>query len=97
MSIAATGVALRDPTAEAAATRRARRAPPKDLDGSTVALLDIGKMRGNEFIDRLEARFAERGIATRRYRKPTNTRVAPVELLQQVAAEAQVAVIALSD
>lgn len=97
MSHAGTGVALRDPTAEASATRRARRAPPQGLDGATVALLDIGKMRGNEFIDRLEARFAERGIATRRYKKPTNTRVAPVELLQQVATEARVAVIALSD
>jgi len=97
MSHAGTGVALRDPTAESSATRRARRAPPQGLDGITVALLDIGKTRGNEFIDRLEARLAGRGIATRRYRKPTNTRVAPVELLQQVAAETQVAVIALSD
>lgn len=97
MSTAASGVALRDPTAEASATRRARRAPPASLDGKIVALLDIGKTRGNEFIDRLEARFAERGIATRRYKKPTNTRVAPVALLQQVATEAQVAVIALSD
>lgn len=97
MSTALSGVALRDPTAESAATRRARRAPPASLDGKTVALLDIGKMRGNEFIDRLEENFAARGIATRRYRKPTNTRVAPVELLQQVAEETQVAVIALSD
>jgi hypothetical protein len=97
MSKAARGVALRDPTAESSATRRARRAPPASLEGKTVALLDIGKTRGNEFIDRLEALFAARGIATRRYRKPTNTRVAPVELLQQVAEETQVAVIALSD
>lgn len=88
---------LRDPTSERAATRRARRAPPPSLDGATVALLDIGKMRGDEFIDRLQARFAERGIATRRYRKPTNTRVAPVAVLQAIATECRVAVIALSD
>lgn len=97
MSHAASGVALRDPTGETAATRRARRAPPESLSGKTVALIDIGKSRGNEFIDRLEAHFSARGVATRRYRKPTNTRVAPVELLQKVATEAEVAVIALSD
>jgi len=88
---------MRDPTAETSGTRRARLAPPPSLDGKTVALLDIGKMRGDEFIDQIERRFAERGIATRRYRKPTNTRVAPTELLQRIATETQVAVVALSD
>ncbi|MCW5747258.1 MAG: hypothetical protein KIT36_13800 [Alphaproteobacteria bacterium] len=88
---------MRDPTAETGSQRRPRTAPPPTLDGATVALLDIGKARGSEYIDRLEARLAERGIASRRYRKPTNTRVAPTELLQQIATEAQVAVIALSD
>lgn len=88
---------LRDPTAETASAMRARRAPPASLQGATVALMDIGKMRGDEFIDRLEALFGERGIATRRYKKPTNTRTAPLELLQRIAAECQVVVIALSD
>lgn len=97
MSPSKAGTALRDPTAEASPTQRARRAPPPSLAGATVALLDIGKMRGDEFIDRLQARLAERGIATRRYRKPTNTRVAPPELLQAIATECRVAVIALSD
>ena len=88
---------LRDPTAEAASTMRPRRAPLDTLQGKTVALMDIGKMRGDEFIDRLEALFRDAGIATRRYRKPTNTRTAPVPLLQQIAAECQAIVIALSD
>lgn len=88
---------MRDPTAETASGLRARRAPPASLEGLTVGLLDIGKMRGDEFIDRLEALFAARGIATRRYRKPTNTRTAPLELLQKIAAECQVVAIALSD
>ena len=88
---------LRDPTSESQGTRRPRREPPPSLAGVTVALLDIGKMRGDEFIDRLETRFRERGVATRRYRKPTNTRVVPVELLQRIAAETRVAVVALSD
>jgi hypothetical protein len=88
---------MRDPTAETLGTRRQRLAPPPSLDGKVVALLDIGKMRGDEFIDRLERRFTERGIATRRYRKPTNTRVAPTDLLQRIASETQAVVVALSD
>ena len=88
---------LRDPTGETAPTRRARLAPPSSLDGRTVALMDIGKSRGAEFIDRLEGHFKRAGVATRRYRKPTNTKVAPTDLLQKIAAENQLAVIALSD
>ena len=88
---------LRDPTAEAASTIRPRRAPLETLEGKTIALMDIGKMRGDEFLDRLEVLFRERGIATRRYKKPTNTRTAPLELLQRMAEECQAVVIALSD
>jgi hypothetical protein len=94
MSIA---VKLRDPTAETSPTRRVRLAPPPNLDGKTVALMDIGKARGSEFLDRLEGHFKAAGVATKRYRKPTNTKVAPVELMQKIAHEAQLAVIALSD
>ena len=90
-------VLLRDPTAETASTMRPRRVPLHSLEGKTVALMDIGKMRGDEFIDRLEVLFRERGIAVRRYKKPTNTRTAPLELLQKMAAECQAVVIALSD
>ena len=46
-------VKLRDPTPEAAAVQRTRKAAPSDLAGKTVGLLDIGKMRGAEYIDRL--------------------------------------------
>ena len=88
---------LRDPTSELAGTRRERLAPPASLAGKTVALLDIGKARGNEFLDRLELRMREKGLAPARYKKSANTRVAPLELLQRIATEAQVAVIALSD
>ena len=72
-------------------------APPPSFDGRSVALMDIGKARGAEFIDRLEGHFKKAGITTRRYRKPTNTKVAPTDLLQKIAAENQLAVIALSD
>ena len=39
----------------------------------------------------------ERGIATRRYKKPTNTRVAPREMIAEIATKCQAVIIALSD
>ena len=88
---------LHDPTSERTSTMRARRAPPASLDGKTVALHGIGKIRSNEFLDYLESRFAARGIHTMRTEKPTNAKVAPVEVLQRIAAEADVVVQALAD
>lgn len=90
-------ITLRDPTPELASSLRARKTPPASLTGKTVALMDIGKMRGDEFIDRLEQLFKAQGISTRRYKKPTNTRTAPVEMLQDIATDCDVVVIALSD
>jgi hypothetical protein len=57
---------LRDPTAETSPSRRARLSPPPSLAGKTVALMDIGKARGAEFIDRLESHFKAAGVATKR-------------------------------
>ena len=88
---------LRDPPPETAAARRERKRPPADLAGKTVALLDIGKMRGAEYIDRLEQLLNARDIRTRRYAKPTNTRTAPLGMLQAIATECDAVVIALSD
>ena len=88
---------LLDPTAEREAAMRARLAPPASLDGRTVGLLDIGKSRGDVFLDRLESRLSERGISVRRYAKPTNTKVAPVALAQTIATDCDVVIDALSD
>ena len=88
---------LRDPTAETSAIKRPRVQPPASLEGLTIALFDIGKTRSNEFLDQVEKRLAERGLKTKRYAKPTNAKVAPVEVMQQVVAEADAVLIALSD
>ena len=88
---------LRDPTAEIASTLRPRHPPLETFVGKCVALLDIGKMRGDEFIDRLENRMNGRGIVTRRYKKPTNTRTAPIEIIHDIALRCHAVVIALSD
>ena len=90
-------VLLRDPTPELASERRARRAPLRTLSGKTVALMDIGKMRGVDYIDRLEELLRARSIATLRFAKPTNTRTAPDRLLQDIVAGCDAVVIALSD
>ena len=88
---------LRDPTAETEAVMRARRAPPPSLAGLTVGLFDIGKTRTKEFLDRVELRLRERHIRTIRCGKPTNAKIATPENLQNIAAEADVVLIALSD
>jgi hypothetical protein len=88
---------LRDPAAETSPLKRPRKAPPQSLDGLTIGLLDIGKTRSDEFLDRVEACFTGRGLEVRRYAKPTNARVAPREVIDKVAAEADVVLVALSD
>lgn len=88
---------LLDPTAERAPSARPRLARPERLDGLTVGLLDISKARGNVFLDRLDERLSGMGIAVKRYRKPTFTRVAPTALAQQIAGECQVVVEGLAD
>ncbi len=92
---------LLDPTAEREPASRERRPPPATLEGATVALLDIGKARGDVFLARLGARLEERlgeqGVTVRHYAKPTNTKVAPDVLAQTIATECDVVVEALSD
>jgi hypothetical protein len=88
---------LLDPTSERSPLRRPRRAPPQSLDGLTVGLLDISKARGDIFLDRVEALFAARGVTVKRYRKPTFTRPAPVDLAQKIAAEVDVVIEGLAD
>ena len=86
-----------DPTAERSVAARPRLARPESLDGLHVGLLDIGKTKGDIFLDQLEQRLSERGLQVNRYAKPTNARTAPVALSQQIADEVDVVIEALSD
>ena len=88
---------LLDPTSERSPLKRPRRVPPKSLDGLTVGLLDISKARGDIFLDRVEALLAARGVAVKRYKKPTFTRPAPVDLAQRIASEVDVVIEGLAD
>ncbi len=88
---------LLDPTAELHPTTRARLPRPTTLAGLTIGLLDISKPRGDVFLDQLELRLRERGVQTKRYRKPTYARVAPVALSQTIASECHLVIEALAD
>ena len=88
---------LLDPTSERSPTVRPRLPRPDRLDGLTIGLLDIAKARGDVFLDRLDERLQERGLAVKRYKKPTNTRPAPLPLQQQIATEVNLVVEGLSD
>lgn len=88
---------MRDPTAETSAIRRPRVKLPASLDGLTIGLFDIGKTRSDEFLNQVEKRCNERGLKVKRYAKPTNAKVAPTEVIQQVVTGADAVLIALSD
>jgi hypothetical protein len=86
-----------DPTGELAPDAVALTERPASLDGLTVGLLDISKARGDVFLDRVEERLAERGLATRRYAKPTFTKPAPLDLRQEIAEQCDAVIEALAD
>ena len=88
---------LLDPTGELDPAARQALAKPEKLDGLTVGLLDISKARGDVFLDRIDTLLGDRGIAVKRYKKPTFTRPAPLELVQQIATEVDVVVEGLAD
>lgn len=86
-----------DPTSErsAAAVPLASRA--RSLEGKVVGLLDISKPRGDVFLDRIEERLRERGLDVRRYKKPTFTKPAPVDLRHEISTTCDVVIEALAD
>ena len=86
-----------DPTSERTVAERRRLERPTSLSGLTVGLLDISKPRGDVFLDRLEARLVDVGANVKRYRKPTFTKPAPVDLRHEIATTCEVVIEALAD
>ena len=88
---------LLDPTSERQPQTRPRAPRPGSLARKVVGLLDISKPRGDVFLDRLAALLAERGVRVERFRKPTFTKVAPLELRSEIGAKCDAVVEALAD
>ncbi len=86
-----------DPTGERSVVTRAGASRPAKLDGLTVGLLDISKARGDVFLDRLAELLGERGLRVERYKKPTFTKPAPVDLRHEISTKCDVVIEALAD
>ena len=70
---------------------------PGDLAGRTVALLDITKNRGAEFLDRIDARLRAGGAETFRIAKEAFSRPAAPEVIEEVALRGDLVVERLAD
>jgi hypothetical protein len=88
---------LLDPTSERVPAARIRAPRLVSLEGRTIGLLDIAKARGDVFLDQLEKRLAERGAKVLRFKKPTFTKPAPIDLRHEIAQKCDAVVEALAD
>ena len=88
---------LLDPTSERTVLQRSLLPRPASLQGKTVGLLDISKPRGDVFLYRLEQRLSELGAEVLRFKKPTFTKPAPVDLRHEIATKCEVVIEALAD
>lgn len=86
-----------DPTGERQVAERVRVARPASIEGRRIGLLDISKPRGDVFLDRLESRLTDAGAFVQRYRKPTFTKPAPVDLRHEIATQCDLVIEALAD
>ena len=88
---------LLDPTSEQKSSKRIPLMRLNNLQKKTVGLLDISKPKGDVFLDRIEHRLNEKGNGVRRFSKPTFTRVAPIELKNEIAGSCDAVIEALAD
>ena len=92
-----TPVVLLDPTSERLVADRQLTSRPRSLDGLTVGLLDISKARGDIFLNQIERRLIADGVKVQRFRKPTFTKPAPIDLRHEISVTCDVVIEALAD
>jgi hypothetical protein len=92
-----TALVLLDPTSERLVADRQLTSRPISLDGLTVGLLDISKARGDIFLDQIERRLIADGMKVQRFRKPTFTKPAPIDLRHEISVTCDVVIEALAD
>jgi hypothetical protein len=88
---------LLDPTGERDPAKRQNAARLAALGRKTIGLLDISKGRGDVFLDRLESKLQAAGVEVARYKKPTFTKPAPLDLRQEIAERCDAVIEALAD
>jgi hypothetical protein len=90
---------LLDPQAAARPARVTRAPRPADLGGKRVGLLANGKPNSKEFLTALGALLRERhgAVPLVMMGKPSASRVAPADTLDQLAAQCDVVVTAVGD
>lgn len=88
---------LFDPTSEKKSAIQQRNSRPKALDSLTIGLLDISKAKGDIFLDEIESHLRAQNLTVKRFRKPTFARVAPPDLVREIARECDVVIEALAD
>jgi hypothetical protein len=69
----------------------------ESICGARVALLDINKRRGDEFLDRVEARLRAEGAQTFRLVKEIFSKPAGPEVIRRIANRGDLAVEGLAD
>jgi len=72
-------------------------ARPVSVAGKRVALLDITKARGAEFLDQVERRLHERGAETFRLAKEIFSKPASTEVIEEIALRGDLTVEGLAD
>ncbi|MBV9418048.1 MAG: hypothetical protein JO363_23900 [Solirubrobacterales bacterium] len=70
---------------------------PASLEGKQIALLDITKRRGDEFLDRIEERLQSRGAVTFRVVTKIFSKPASPEIVRRIADRGDLAVEGLAD
>ena len=88
---------LLDPTGELDPISKKPLKKIKATPSTIVGLIDISKAKGDVFLDRIEKLFIKKGLQTKRYKKPTFARPAPISLIQQITTEVNVVVQGLAD
>jgi hypothetical protein len=86
-----------DPTGERNVAQRQPLDRPAAIAGLRIGLLDISKPRGDVFLDQLESRLTAAGASVQRYRKPTFTKPAPVDLRHEISTQCDLVIEALAD
>jgi len=90
-------IELLDPTGEREASERPPATRPTSLDGLTIGLLDIAKVRGDVFLNRIAEILDHRGLRFVRFRKPTYTKPAPADLRGEIRTRCHALIEALAD